>query len=163
MRRKLFCLALSATLFAFSVSAKAQQPGKIPRIGLLESGSPPNSRLEAFREGLRQLGYVEGKNIVIEYRWAGGETRSAPRAGRRVCPSQGRCHRDIIDAGDPGGPARNEDNSDRHGECWRSNCSGLRGQPRPAGWKHHRVHEPFPRFKHESALWISRRRADFRQ
>jgi ABC-type uncharacterized transport system substrate-binding protein len=53
--------------------ADAQQPGaKIPRIGVLQPGSPPEPLLEAFRGGLRDLGYREGRNIVLEVRWAGG-------------------------------------------------------------------------------------------
>jgi putative tryptophan/tyrosine transport system substrate-binding protein len=56
-------------------SAVAQQPKKIPRIGFLGGGSASANagRLEAFRQGLRELGYVEGKNIVIEQRWAEGK------------------------------------------------------------------------------------------
>jgi putative ABC transport system substrate-binding protein len=59
-------------LFALSVSAQAQQAGKIPRIGYLAASSlsAQSARIEAFRQGLRELGYVEGKNIVIEYRSA---------------------------------------------------------------------------------------------
>jgi putative tryptophan/tyrosine transport system substrate-binding protein len=54
------------------MSAEAQQPGKVPRIGLLVSGSVSShkSRVEAFRQGLRDLGYVERKNILIEVRYA---------------------------------------------------------------------------------------------
>ena len=61
-------------LLALCASAEAQQPAKIPRIGFLASGSPSAyaSRTEAFRQGLRQLGYVEGKTIAIEYRYAEG-------------------------------------------------------------------------------------------
>ncbi|MDO8597896.1 MAG: ABC transporter substrate binding protein, partial [Sulfuricaulis sp.] len=52
--------------------AEAQQPTKIPRIGFLSATSPSAiaARVEAFRRGLRELGYVEGKNIVIEWRYA---------------------------------------------------------------------------------------------
>ena len=55
--------------------AHAQQPAKIPRIGLLGgiSAAAVAARIEAFRQGLRELGYVEGKNIVIEYRYAEGK------------------------------------------------------------------------------------------
>jgi len=57
-------------LLALSVPAKAQQTKKIVRIGLLSSGgpSPIQRAIEAFRQGLRELGYVEGQNILIEYR-----------------------------------------------------------------------------------------------
>ena len=59
-------------LFALCFSAEAQQPKKIPRIGYLATASPSTipARIKAFRQGLRELGYVEGKNIVIEWRYA---------------------------------------------------------------------------------------------
>jgi putative tryptophan/tyrosine transport system substrate-binding protein len=64
-----------ATLLAVAVIAEAQQPKKVPRIGYLTV--PPLSanmaRVEAFRQGLRELGYVEGKNVVIEWRSADGK------------------------------------------------------------------------------------------
>ena len=67
-------------LLAIAVIAEAQQPTKVPRIGYL--GSLPLSafvsRIEAFREGLRELGYVEGKNIVIEWRFAEGKLDRLP-------------------------------------------------------------------------------------
>jgi putative ABC transport system substrate-binding protein len=69
---KIFVLALSAILFAVYVPVEAQQPNKIPRIGYLSSGSA-SIRTEAFRQGLRELGYIEGKNITIEYRNAEGK------------------------------------------------------------------------------------------
>ena len=55
--------------------AQAQQPTKIPRIGYLDGASPSanSNRIEAFRRGLRELGYIEGKNIIIEWRWADGK------------------------------------------------------------------------------------------
>src|SRR5512132_4398579 len=75
MKKKLTVLTLCAVLFALCYSAWAQQPKKIPRIGFLGASSPSaiSARLEAFRQGLRELGYVEGKNIVIEYRYAEGK------------------------------------------------------------------------------------------
>ncbi|HEX9442774.1 MAG TPA: ABC transporter substrate-binding protein, partial [Candidatus Binatia bacterium] len=68
--KKIFCLALFVLLLALNAPAQAQQPTKVPRIGYLAAASPAvvAARSEAFRQGLRELGYVEGKNIIIEYR-----------------------------------------------------------------------------------------------
>ena len=54
------------------LATDAQPPGKVFRIGWLTLGSSSNPGLDDFRQGLRDLGYVEGQNIVIEYRWAEG-------------------------------------------------------------------------------------------
>src|SRR5215470_4167974 len=70
MKRIRICLLLTISLIIFSL-AEAQPPPKIPRIGYLVAGSASGSAplLEAFRQGLRELGYIEGKNIIIEPRW----------------------------------------------------------------------------------------------
>jgi putative ABC transport system substrate-binding protein len=84
-----FCallFALCAMLLALCQSVTAQQ-GKVPRIGFLVVGSPAavSGRLEAFRQGLRERGYVEGKNIVIEYRYGEGKPdRTADQAAELV-------------------------------------------------------------------------------
>ena len=79
MRRKFFGLTLSAGLFALSLPAQAQQPAKVPRIAFLLGSSPgADPRVEAFRQGLRELGYIEGKNIVIEWRYAEGNEDRLP-------------------------------------------------------------------------------------
>jgi hypothetical protein len=69
--KKVFYLAPCAILFALCVSAQAQQPGKIPRIGYLSGTGFGTGTTEGFRRGLRDLGYIEGKNILIEYRDTG--------------------------------------------------------------------------------------------
>ncbi len=68
-------LGFVTTVMVIAPFAHAQQPGKIPRIGYLNASSASSaaSRVEAFRRGMRELGYVEGKNIVIEYRFAEGK------------------------------------------------------------------------------------------
>src|SRR5436190_24090732 len=63
---------LGALLFVLSLPAQAQQPAKIARIGYVSgSGNPkaPGPLVEGFRQGLRDLGYIEGKNILVEYRY----------------------------------------------------------------------------------------------
>jgi putative ABC transport system substrate-binding protein len=72
--------ALCSLLLAPSFPAEAQQPKKVPRIGYLGAVSPSavSARTEAFRQGLRELGYVEGKNIVIEWRSSEGKQDRLP-------------------------------------------------------------------------------------
>src|ERR1044071_35319 len=80
MRKRLVGFTLSAVLFALYISAQAQQPKIVARIGLLTTASPSTStaNLEVFRQGLRDFGYVEGKNITIEYRYAEGKLDRLP-------------------------------------------------------------------------------------
>ena len=89
MRRKFFSLALSTLLFTHNIAAQAQQPtGKIPRIGFLTTGSASDLgttlRRDLFRQGLRDLGYVEGKNINIEYRYAEGRFERLPELAEEL-------------------------------------------------------------------------------
>jgi putative tryptophan/tyrosine transport system substrate-binding protein len=71
---RVFYLALSGLLLTICLPVQAQQPERIPRIGYLPSaGAPIPRQLKAFQEGLRDLGYVEGKNIVIESRHSDGK------------------------------------------------------------------------------------------
>jgi len=73
-------ILFAVVLLAVAVIAEAQQPKKVPRIGFLVPGSHSGfaARVEAFRHGLRELGYIEGKNIEIEYRWAEGKLDRLP-------------------------------------------------------------------------------------
>jgi putative tryptophan/tyrosine transport system substrate-binding protein len=80
MSKKVVGLVIWAVLLALSFPAGAQQAKKIPRIGFLASVSASSDadRIEAFRLGLRELGYVEGQNVTIEYRWADGRFEQLP-------------------------------------------------------------------------------------
>src|SRR5215510_12068976 len=79
-KRKLGSFALCVMLFALCQSAKAQQPAKIPRIGYLSNtdAATDSARAEGIRLALRELGYIEGQNIAIEYRYAEGKVDRAP-------------------------------------------------------------------------------------
>jgi putative ABC transport system substrate-binding protein len=80
VRRKITVLTLCAMLFALCSSASAQQPKKVTRIGYLSSQDPgyESARAEGIRLALRELGYMEGRNIAIDYRYSEGKTDRAP-------------------------------------------------------------------------------------
>ncbi len=66
-------LTVVLAIFLVPLAAEAQQPGKVPRIGIVSPGSPPpesNVNIQAFRQGLRDLGYGEGRTVTLEFRWA---------------------------------------------------------------------------------------------
>jgi putative ABC transport system substrate-binding protein len=88
MQRKIIFLTLCVMLFALCLSAHAQQTGKIPRIGLLEGGTASGSAglLEAFRHQLRKLGWIEGENIAIEYRFAEQNPERPPELAADLVP-----------------------------------------------------------------------------
>jgi putative ABC transport system substrate-binding protein len=79
--RRAFIGTLAGGLLAAPLAAEAQQRGKVPRVGYLagsRSDSQAQRRLDAFRQGLRELGYVEGQNITIEERWADEKVERLP-------------------------------------------------------------------------------------
>jgi len=86
-------------VLAVGVAAEAQQPKKVPGIGYLSTNSSSTNpaRTEAFRQGLRQLGYVEGKNIVIEWRYAEGKPDRLPALAAELV----RLRVDVIVTGGP--------------------------------------------------------------
>jgi putative tryptophan/tyrosine transport system substrate-binding protein len=86
MIKTIIGLALGSILLALGLPAQAQQPRKISRIGYLSSGDPVSRgyRIEAFRQGLKELGYTEGKNIIIEYRFAEARSDRLPELAREL-------------------------------------------------------------------------------
>jgi putative ABC transport system substrate-binding protein len=88
-RRKVL-IALGASLFGWRFAAGAQQPGKVPRIGYMSTGSLKIKEgfLEAFKDGLREYGYVDGKNIAIDVRWAGSMASDFPRIAASLVQEQ---------------------------------------------------------------------------
>jgi ABC-type uncharacterized transport system substrate-binding protein len=99
MNNTFWSSTLCAVLFALCVPAQAQQPGKVFRIGWLggASASAIALRVDAFRQGLRELGYVEGKNIVIELRYADAKLDRLPALAAELV----RLKVDIIVTGGP--------------------------------------------------------------
>ena len=79
MNRRTFLCGLTLGTLGLPVAVEAQQGGKVPRIGFLFYGSPgPSPELDAFRQGLRELGCIEGQNIAIEVRFASGRVERLP-------------------------------------------------------------------------------------
>jgi len=89
VRRREFILALSGAAVAWPLPARAQQPA-MPIIGLLDSRSPDGmtDRLRAFREGLKDSGYVERENVAIEYRWAENQLDRLPELAAELVRRQ---------------------------------------------------------------------------
>ena len=87
------------SLLAAPLAPEAQQAGKVPRIGFLgvTSLSTISARIAGFRQGLRELGYVEGSNVVIEYRWAEGKAERLPDLADELV----RLKADVIVTGGP--------------------------------------------------------------
>jgi putative tryptophan/tyrosine transport system substrate-binding protein len=139
MDRRAF-LAGAAALLAAPLAIEAQQTGEVYRIGVLEvAGVASNAaNLSAFRQGLAQLGYVEGQNFVIEYRSADGRPGrfsdlATELAGLKVDV--------IVTRGTPATLAAKQatQTTDRHGVEWRPRCRGHRGQPGSARRECHRA------------------------
>src|SRR5262247_2340886 len=80
MKKNFLGFAVCALIFAVCFSAEAQQPAKVPRIGFLWGSTPQaeKHRLVVFQQGLQALGYVEGKTILVEHRYAEGKLDKFP-------------------------------------------------------------------------------------
>ena len=97
-KRVFICMVAIFTLAALSISS-AQQLGRTPRVGVLVAGFPPTRpALEGFRQGLRDLGYLEGKTIILELRWDEGK----PERWHQLASDLVRLKVDIILAGNSG-------------------------------------------------------------
>ena len=153
MRKEVIGLALCAMLFTLCDSVDAQQTGKIFRIGFLEPSTASGSAvlLEAFRQELRKLGWIEGKNITIEYRFAEQKPERLPELAADLV----RLKVDLIvvtgDATGVGGEESDYYHPHRDDERWgprglRSGC-----QSGAAGRQCHRALEFIARAKYQKA------------
>jgi hypothetical protein len=111
MDRRTFIGAFAGSLLAAWGIADAQPAAKLPILGVLVTDIPGNLSLPILVQGLRDLGYIDGKNIVIAVRSAGGTPDAFPCSCGRTCSTQGRCDfrlrsrchkgRNGCDCGDP--------------------------------------------------------------
>src|SRR5262249_34129239 len=90
MRRRAFLTLLGGAAVAWPLAARAQQPAKVWRVGVLETISAQlnATNFEALRKGLRDLGYVEGQNLTIEYRSADGQIERFPQLAEELVRAQ---------------------------------------------------------------------------
>jgi putative tryptophan/tyrosine transport system substrate-binding protein len=79
MRRREFIALLGGSALMWPFGARAQQPGRVYRIGWLQPAPSPDTWLKAFKQGLQEFNYVEGKNLIIEYRWGNGNFDLLPQ------------------------------------------------------------------------------------
>src|SRR5262245_11215315 len=138
MNRRAFVTGLGAVVAA-PLAAEAQQVAKVPRIGFLSLNAAPNLHLhEAFRRGLRDLGYVEGRNVVIEHRDAAGKLARLPAlAGDLIARKV-----DVIVTGGATLPALAAKQATSTLPicllfCSRSRYGRARHEPYAAGWEYH--------------------------
>ena len=97
MNRRAFLAGTGAVLLAAPLAAEAQAPGRVYRVGYLSMAPGPSPRSEALQQGLRDLGYVGGQNLVMEYRWADGQIDRARSAAAELVRSKV----DVIVTGGP--------------------------------------------------------------
>src|SRR5260370_32260187 len=86
MERRRFIEVIAGGLLAAPLAAEAQEQkaGKVYRIGFLRAGQPPKPWVEAFQQGLRERGYVDGQNVVVEFRFTDGSFDQLPRLAEEL-------------------------------------------------------------------------------
>jgi hypothetical protein len=159
--RRKFIVALGGTAFAWPLAAHSQHVA-MPVIGFVNGFSPetwaPN--VTAFRQGLSEVGYDEGRNVAIEYRWAQNQSERLPGmvaelVGRPVTVIVAKRRR----PGCAGSQGRDSDDSDRRHDCLRSGRERSRGQLEPAGRQHYRREHVFHRARREARAASARNRS----
>jgi hypothetical protein len=133
VKRRQFISLLGGAACAWPLAARAQQQEKIPRIGVIDDAPMWN----AFREGLRDLGYLEGQNIAFEYGTADGVPERLAEAATDLV----RNLRDTVEHRGQG-----SDHDDSHRNDWSGRCRAHRAgaRPCPSGRQHYGQYHPRP-------------------
>ena len=134
MRRRELIIDVVVAAILWPYTVRAQQKS-LPVIGFLSSRSPEDSsaQMTGFRQGLAELGYVEGENLAIEYRWARGDYERLPAFGRQAGARPRDRGRRTLGFGGKGGYLDNPDRLFRGGSCAGRPCRELQ----PARGEHH--------------------------
>src|SRR5262245_12912038 len=88
MRRIGVAVALGVSFILTPLAGEGQQTGKVWRIGFLRAGQPPKDFVEAFQQGLRESGYREGQNVIVEYRFTDGSVDQLPKLAEELVRSR---------------------------------------------------------------------------
>jgi hypothetical protein len=165
LKRRDFITLLGGAAAAWPLGARAQQGDRMRRIGVLMNLAADDpegqARLTAFAQGLQQLGWTDGRNVRIDYRWGAGDRRCLSQICRRAFSARARRHfglghpkRSSIAEGDP-----HRTHRIRAGR--RPRWSRLGREPRAAGRKHHRFYPYGIRHRREMAGVAQRDRRCF--
>src|SRR6516162_7493325 len=154
--RRKFLAAVGGAAVAWPLAVRAQQrTSPIRRIGIIDDGP----LWDHFRQGLRELGYIEGQTVVIDYRSAEGK----PDRLAAVASELARLPVDVIVTFGTAAALRsqgsNDNDSHRH-DGWRSRAVGARDQSRPAGRKYHRLYSPRAGYRRQTAAASQRGLSD---
>ena len=125
MRRREFITLLGGAAVTWPLAAPAQQPGKLPLIGVLVSASPPHPFADAFWRGLHALGYSEGQNIKVEFRYTEGRSdRAEESSPKNSCGSVSMSSSPIMPYRDCCRHGSHANDPDCHGCAWRALAVG---------------------------------------
>src|ERR1700730_2843522 len=133
IERRIFMALVSGGLLAAPLAAGAQQAKKVYRIGYLEAGSS-RTRGERFLQGLHDLGYIEGRDFVMEYRWAEGHAGRLPELAADLVRARCRCDRHGWHTGDRGRETGDPDHPNRFCDHRVPGGKGNRKEP-GAAWR----------------------------
>jgi hypothetical protein len=134
----LFVFASLVALPSAATKAQATQAGKVHRIGFLRAGPPPKPWVEALQQGLRERGYIDGQNVVIEFRSTVGSLDQLPQlADELVRLKVDRCHPGFVFASGCGRQEGDHDGADRLCERVRSARAWTHLKPGTPGRQHH--------------------------